>query len=119
MRKVIAFDEETYQALVQLGRDRMATFQELADEAWRAERPEGRAAPKCIGRKKERQSGAPDQTPIDASCQIAWPGLLASDYLASAADNAALQAGVRLALSFARHATMRPPPGVTLLQYFS
>lgn len=34
MRKVIAFDDETYQALVQLGRDRMATLQELADEAF-------------------------------------------------------------------------------------
>ncbi len=34
MRKVIAFDDETHQALVQLGRDRMATLQELADEAF-------------------------------------------------------------------------------------
>ncbi len=34
MRKVIAFDEDTYQALVQLGRDRMATLQELANEAF-------------------------------------------------------------------------------------
>ncbi len=34
MRKVIAFDEDTYQALVQLGRDRMATLQELADESF-------------------------------------------------------------------------------------
>ena len=34
MRKVIAFDDETYQALVQLGRDRMATLQELADESF-------------------------------------------------------------------------------------
>jgi hypothetical protein len=34
MRKVIEFDEETYQALVQLGRDRMATLQELADESF-------------------------------------------------------------------------------------
>jgi hypothetical protein len=34
MRKVIAFDDETYQTLVQLGRDRMATLQELADEAF-------------------------------------------------------------------------------------
>jgi hypothetical protein len=33
MRKVIEFDDETYQALVQLGRDRMATLQELTDEA--------------------------------------------------------------------------------------
>ncbi len=34
MRKLIGFDEETYQALVQLERDRMATLQELADEAF-------------------------------------------------------------------------------------
>jgi non-homologous end joining protein Ku len=34
MRKVIEFDDATYQALVQLGRDRMATLQELADEAF-------------------------------------------------------------------------------------
>lgn len=34
MRKVIEFDDETYQALVQLGRDRMATLQELTDEAF-------------------------------------------------------------------------------------
>jgi non-homologous end joining protein Ku len=34
MRKVIAFDEDTYQALVQLGRDRMATLQELAVESF-------------------------------------------------------------------------------------
>ncbi len=33
MRKIIEFDDEIYQALVQLGRDRMATLQELADEA--------------------------------------------------------------------------------------
>lgn len=34
MRKVIEFDDGTYQALVQLGRDRMATLQELADESF-------------------------------------------------------------------------------------
>lgn len=34
MRKVIEFDDETYQTLVQLGRDRMATLQELADESF-------------------------------------------------------------------------------------
>jgi len=34
MRKVIEFDDEIYQALVQLGRDRMATLQELADESF-------------------------------------------------------------------------------------
>jgi hypothetical protein len=34
MRKLIAFDEDTFDKLRQLGRDRMATFQELADEAF-------------------------------------------------------------------------------------
>lgn len=34
MRKVIEFDDETYQSLVQLSRDRMATLQELADESF-------------------------------------------------------------------------------------
>ncbi|MCF2521527.1 hypothetical protein [Bradyrhizobium sp. G127] len=34
MRKVIEFDDETWRALVQLGRDRMATLQELADESF-------------------------------------------------------------------------------------
>jgi len=34
MRKVIEFDDGMYHALVQLGRDRMATLQELADEAF-------------------------------------------------------------------------------------
>ncbi len=34
MRKLIAFDEDTYDKLKQLGRDRMATLQELADEAF-------------------------------------------------------------------------------------
>ena len=34
MRKLIAFDEDTLDKLTQLGRDRMATIQELADEAF-------------------------------------------------------------------------------------
>src|SRR5215831_17933637 len=34
MRKLIAFDEDTFDKLKQLGRDRMATLQELADEAF-------------------------------------------------------------------------------------
>jgi hypothetical protein len=33
-RKLIAFDDETMHALTQLGRDRVATFQDLADEAF-------------------------------------------------------------------------------------
>ena len=34
MRKLIAFDEDTFDKLRQLARDRMATFRELADEAF-------------------------------------------------------------------------------------
>jgi ribosomal protein L12E/L44/L45/RPP1/RPP2 len=34
MRKLIAFDDDTGDKLKQLGRDRMATLQDLADEAF-------------------------------------------------------------------------------------
>lgn len=34
MRKLIAFDDDTFEKLKQLARDRMATIQELADEAF-------------------------------------------------------------------------------------
>jgi hypothetical protein len=34
VRKLIAFDEDTFDKLKQLGRDRMGTLQELADEAF-------------------------------------------------------------------------------------
>ena len=34
MRKLVAFDDDTFDKLRQLGRDRMATIQELADEAF-------------------------------------------------------------------------------------
>ena len=34
MRKLIAFDDDTLDKLTQLGRDRMGTIQELADEAF-------------------------------------------------------------------------------------
>ncbi|MCP9629529.1 hypothetical protein NML43_20765 [Rhodopseudomonas palustris] len=34
MRKLIGFDEDTFDKIKQLGRDRMATLQELADEAF-------------------------------------------------------------------------------------
>ena len=33
-RKLIGFDDETMNALTQLGHDRMATLQDLADEAF-------------------------------------------------------------------------------------
>ena len=34
MRKLIAFDDDSFDKLTQLGRDRMATLQDLADEAF-------------------------------------------------------------------------------------
>jgi hypothetical protein len=34
VRKLIAFDDDTFDKLTQLGRGRMATMQELADEAF-------------------------------------------------------------------------------------
>jgi hypothetical protein len=34
VRKLIAFDDDTFAKLSELGRDRMATIQELADEAF-------------------------------------------------------------------------------------
>jgi hypothetical protein len=34
LRKLIEFDDDTFDKLKQLGRDRMATLQELADEAF-------------------------------------------------------------------------------------
>ena len=34
VRKLIAFDDDTFDKLKQLGRDRMTTIQELADEAF-------------------------------------------------------------------------------------
>lgn len=34
MRKLIAFDDDTFDKLKQFARDRMATIQELADEAF-------------------------------------------------------------------------------------
>ena len=34
VRKLIAFDDDTFDKLKQLARDRMGTFQELADEAF-------------------------------------------------------------------------------------
>jgi hypothetical protein len=34
MRKLIAFDDDTFDKLTQLGRNRMGTLQELADEAF-------------------------------------------------------------------------------------
>jgi non-homologous end joining protein Ku len=34
LRKLIEFDDDTFEKLKQLGRDRMGTLQELADEAF-------------------------------------------------------------------------------------
>ena len=64
MRKLIAFDDETFDKLRQLARDRMATFQELADEAfadlleaWRPDRPQGCAEKERRARERRSQGG--------------------------------------------------------------
>ena len=60
MRKLIAFDDDTFDKLKQLARDRMATFQELADEAF-ADLLKKHGIPidlKDALRKSARESGA-------------------------------------------------------------
>jgi hypothetical protein len=60
MRKLIAFDDDTAAKLTQLARDRMATFQELADEAF-ADLLKKHGIPidlKDALRKSARESGA-------------------------------------------------------------
>jgi hypothetical protein len=64
MRKLIAFDDDTFDKLKQLGRDRMATFQELADEAF-ADLLKKRGIPIDLRdalRKSARLDGASDKT---------------------------------------------------------
>jgi len=59
---LIAFDDDTFDKLTQLGRDRMATIQELADEAFadvHPGRPQGRASQERQGREnsgREKQA---------------------------------------------------------------
>ena len=63
MRKLIAFDEDTFDKLTQLGRDRMGTIQELADEAF-ADLLRKHGIPidlKDALRKSAKVSGAPPQ----------------------------------------------------------
>jgi hypothetical protein len=77
MRKLIEFDEDTFDKLRQLARDRMATFQELADEAFadllkkhgipvdlrdalRKSARAGKAAPKRAARSRTSGKGKPD-----------------------------------------------------------
>jgi hypothetical protein len=63
LRKLIAFDEDTFDKLTQLGRDRMGTIQELADEAF-ADLLKKHGIPidlKDALRKSARLSSAPPQ----------------------------------------------------------
>ncbi len=62
MRKLIAFDEDTFDKLKQLGRDRMATIQELADEAF-ADLLRKHGIPLDL-RDALRKSASPTTTPI-------------------------------------------------------
>jgi non-homologous end joining protein Ku len=63
VRKLIAFDDDTFDKLKQMGRDRMATLQELADEAF-ADLLKKHGIPvdlKDALRKSARLSGQPAQ----------------------------------------------------------
>jgi hypothetical protein len=63
VRKLIAFDDDTFDKLKQLARDRMATIQELADEAF-ADLLRKHGIPvdlKDALRKSASLSGAPEQ----------------------------------------------------------
>ncbi|MBR0753966.1 hypothetical protein JQ604_17415 [Bradyrhizobium jicamae] len=64
MRKLIEFDDDTFDKLKQLGRDRMGTLQELADEAF-ADLLKKHGVPidlKDALRKSARLNAAPEQT---------------------------------------------------------
>ncbi|RXH07578.1 hypothetical protein [Bradyrhizobium guangzhouense] len=66
MRKLIAFDEDTFDKLKQLGRDRMATFQELAEEAF-ADLLKKHGIPIDLRdalRKSARADGVTDKSPM-------------------------------------------------------
>ena len=66
LRKLIEFDDDTFDKLKQLGRDRMATLQELADEAF-ADLLKKHGIPidlKDALRKSARLQGAPKQGPV-------------------------------------------------------
>jgi non-homologous end joining protein Ku len=65
VRKLIAFDDDTFDKLKQLARDRMATIQELADEAF-ADLLKKHGIPidlKDALRKSARLTGPPSKTP--------------------------------------------------------
>src|SRR6186713_770122 len=68
MRKLIAFDDDTFDKLKQLGRDRMATFQELgrglcrpAEEAWHPHRSQGCPAQERQARQSLREDDGASQ----------------------------------------------------------
>ena len=68
-RKLVEFDEETWQALDVLGRDSMKTLQELADEAFRDllrkyDRPTDL---KAALKQSARSSAAPDAVAANRS----------------------------------------------------
>jgi len=69
VRKLIAFDDETFAQLTQLGRDRMATIQELADEAFAdVLRKHGMPVDlKDALRKSARLPGAPTEKPTSST----------------------------------------------------
>ena len=75
MRKLIAFDDDTFDKLKQLGRDRMASLQELADEAFAdLLRKHGIPVDLRDALRKSASSTRPKPWPSSAT-RISWPCL--------------------------------------------
>ena len=76
MRKLIAFDDDTADKLTQLGRDRMATLQDLADEAF-ADLLKKHGVPIDLKDALRKSSRAADKTAQDAAPTIKTPTIKA------------------------------------------
>jgi hypothetical protein len=72
MRKLIAFDDDTFDKLKQLGRDRMASLQELADEAF-ADLLKKHGIPVDL-REALRKSASPTKAPPQNNARSRPPG---------------------------------------------
>jgi hypothetical protein len=72
VRKLIAFDDDTFDKLKQLGRDRMASLQELADEAF-ADLLKKHGIPVDL-RDALRKSASINRTAAQASARSRSPG---------------------------------------------
>lgn len=72
MRKLIAFDDDTADKLTQLGRDRMATLQDLANEAF-ADLLKKHGVPINLKDALRKSSRAADKTARDTASNIKTP----------------------------------------------